>query len=235
MSSDSTIASPDSAGDRATGRRAFALVGAVLGWTALVGQLLLTVRVSVTGGHGVAYGLVQYLGFFTITTNIFGALVFTAWAVRVPWAAAGIFRRPWVITSAAASMIIVAVIYFILLRGLWRPEGFQLVMDVALHYVMPPLIVVFWWMAVPARSLRWTAMGGALAYPVAYLAYVFVRGALIGRYPYFFIDTTALGLVRALLNAAGVSLIFLAVLSLLILLNRYRTAGTFTEETRCAR
>ncbi len=202
------------------------MVGAVLGWTAIVVQLLLTLRGSVTGGHGLVHGLVQFFGFFTITTNIFVALIFSAAAGRDGLSAGNLFRRPWVITSAAASMVVVGVIYFILLRPLWRPEGLQRLADLALHYVMPPLMVAFWWRAVPGRALQWAALGSAMVYPAAYLVYVFARGSLIGRYPYPFIDATVLGLERALVNAAGISVIFLAVLALLILLNRHGTRRT---------
>ncbi len=202
--------------------RKLAVVAAVIGWAALILQMGLTVRNSLVTGHGIGHGLAIFFGFFTVTTNTFIALVLTAHAVgsNAPfWA---FFRRPVVVTCATACMITVGITYFFLLRHLWNPQGLQYFVDVTLHYVMPVLTALFWWLAVPPRTVGWGAVGAMLIYPVAYLLYVFARAPLVGSYPYYFIDVNTLGLARALLNAAAMTAFYLLVLALLIVLDSRR-------------
>jgi hypothetical protein len=204
--------------------RRFALVAAVIGWAAILLQMRLTVHNSLVAGHGIGHGLVIFFGFFTVTTNIFIALVLTARAVESNAPVWAFFRRPAVVTCATACMVIVGVTYFLLLRRLWNPQGLQYYVDVTLHYVMPILTAAFWWLAVPRGSIAWSGVGSMLVYPIAYMVYVFARGPLVGSYPYFFIDVNTLGLQRALVNAAGMTAFFLLVLVLLIVVNNQRRA-----------
>jgi hypothetical protein len=200
-------------------KRRLALAAALVGWAALGGQLALTLKNSLAAGHGIAHGLVIYFGFFTITSNIFAALCFTAGATDDAGRISAFFRRPGIITCATACMVVVGLSYFFLLRKMWNPQGAQYAVDVLLHYVMPPVTLLFWWLVVPRRAIHWSGYRAFLAYPLAYLVYVFARAPLVGSYPYYFIDANALGLLRALRNSLGITALFLVVLSSLILLN----------------
>ena len=55
-----------------------------------------------------------------------------------------------------ASIIIVEMVYNVLLRQLWQPEGVNLILDIVLHDIMPVSFVLFWWFNVPKDNLRWT-------------------------------------------------------------------------------
>lgn len=174
---------------------------AVLGGVAMALQLYLSLRTQMLQGHSAAYGLFLYLGYFTILTNGFCAVVATAHA-------RGKAPAGWVTTAAAVSIAMVGSLYFLLLRDQWDPRGLQLLVNVAMHYVIPPAFVLFWWVSVPHRTLVWTDTLRVLGWPVAYLAYVLLRGEWSGHYPYFFIDVARLGYPAALGNAAGISLAF---------------------------
>jgi hypothetical protein len=193
-------------------------LGALLAWTAVGSQLYLTVHKSLTAGDGIAHGLVIYFGYFTITSNIFAALCFTAAATGSTTPFWSLFRRAGVVTCATACMIVVGLSYFVLLRKIWNPQGAQYVVDVLLHYVMPPVTLLFWWIVTPPRAVRWSVRQ-FMTYPLAYLVYVLVRAPLVGSYPYYFIDANALGLPRALLNCAGITALYLVVLVALLLAN----------------
>lgn len=202
-------------------KRTLALAAAFLGWAALGGQLALTVNNGLAAGHGLLHGLVIYFGFFTITSNIFAALCFTAAATGGATPFWSFFRRPGIVTCATACMVVVGLSYFFLLRKMWNPQGAQHVVDVLLHYIMPPVALLFWWIVVPRRAVHWSGKE-FLTYPVAYLAYVFARAPLVGSYPYYFIDANALGLPRALGNTAGMAIFFLLVCAMLLMINRVR-------------
>lgn len=192
-------------------RRIYAVCVALVAWAALVVQLWLTMGIVLAQGRGFMMGLVVYFGFFTVLTNLLAALVMTGHA-----AGPGVFayRRvasPVVMTATAASITIVGAVYFLILRHLWKPEGAQFWADVALHYAVPALVVVFWAWTVPARAVGWKDAPWLFAYPLAYLVYVFVRGEIVQIYPYAFIDVLAIGYRPALLNTAGIILAYAVV------------------------
>lgn len=203
-----------------TTTRVLAGACAALAWLALALQLALLLATQATVGRGSTYAVLLYLGFFTILTNGFCAAVLTAYTLRPPPRAPNLFCRPWVMTSAAASIAIVGAVYFLVLRHAWEPAGLQRVVDIALHYIVPLLFLAFWWAAVRRGFLRWADLTRMLLYPLLYLVYVFVRGALTGLYPYFFIDVHDIGYGAAMRNALGMLLAYVAVSALLVLLKR---------------
>jgi hypothetical protein len=192
-----------------------AAVGALLGWAALLIQGWISVRRS-TPLVGVSGAFINYLGYFTILTNMLGALALTSRLLPAGSRFVRFFLRPTVVTTIAMSIIIVGVVYALLLRGLWDPQGMQLVADILLHYVMPVLFVVYWWLMVPPDALRWSDMPAWLLYPLAYFVFSMLRGASTGIYPYPFVDIDALGFARVLLNALLMLLAFAMVAGLLL-------------------
>lgn len=189
-------------------RRTYAACVALVAWAALAVQLWLTMAIVLGQGRGFMMGLVVYFGFFTVLTNLLAALVMTGHAAGPGFFAYRRAASPVVMTATAASITIVGAVYFLILRHLWKPEGAQFWADVALHYGVPTLVVVFWAWTVPARALGWKDAPWLLAYPLVYLVYVFVRGEILHLYPYAFIDVLAIGLRAALLNAAGIMLAY---------------------------
>lgn len=180
----------------------FSAVSAGIAWNALLMQLVLTFTTSLQNGHGPVYALVLYFGYFTILSNLLAALVLTAAVLpadgRAFWR---IFRAPWLRTGATAAMLMVGLVYFLILRHTWQPQGLQWFTDALLHYLMPLLMLAFWVLCSRRGGLAWRDLPHCLIYPVTYLLYVFARGALTGLYPYPFIDVPAIGLAQALGNA----------------------------------
>ena len=181
-----------------------AVLLAVLGWTALVLQAWISVTRHIALGNGAAYGVMMYTGYFTILTNALCAAVAAAVALGArARPALQVLRRPAFITAAAVSILLVGVIYHLL-----HPVGLEYACNTALHYLIPPLFVVFWWLAVPRGVLVWRDLWLAFAFPAVYAVYVLVRGELAGVYPYPFLDVTKLGYADVLRNAAGLSAVF---------------------------
>lgn len=186
-----------------------AVLLAVLGWTALVLQAWISVTRHIALGNGAAYGVMMYTGYFTILTNALCAAVATAVALGARASPAlQVLRRPAFITAAAVSILLVGVIYHLLLRAIHHPVGLEYACNIALHYLVPPLFVAFWWLAVPRGVLLWRDLWLAFAFPAAYAVYVLARGELAGVYPYPFFDVTKLGYADVLRNAAGLSAVF---------------------------
>ena len=204
--------------------RRLAVLLAVLGWTALVLQAWISVTRHIALGNGAAYGVMMYTGYFTILTNALCAAVATAVALGARASPAlQALRRPAFITAAAVSILLVGVIYHLLLRAIHHPVGLEYACNIALHYLVPPLFVSFWWLAVPRGVLVWRDLWLAFVFPAAYAVYVLARGEIAGVYPYPFFDVTKLGYSDVLRNAVGLSGVFVATGLTMLALKRSST------------
>ena len=201
--------------------RISALVGALLGWFALLLQLYLMLVQSAGGARAMAGTVITYFSFFTILTNFLVALVFTATVFSSETGWGQFFRRPSVQAGAAAYIAIVGITYRLLLRQLWNPQGMQWVADVILHDVIPVGYVFYWVLFAPRTELRWKDALGWLVYPAVYAVYVLARGAVSGLYPYPFMDVNVLGYGGVLVHAAVFLLVFLGMGLLVVAVGRW--------------
>ncbi|WP_430391727.1 Pr6Pr family membrane protein [Dyella sp. 20L07] len=202
--------------------RPLALFGTVLGTFGLALQLWFSIRLTLDKGGTVLGGVWLYLGFYTILTNVLVTKVLCSVAIGPRNAILRFYLRPGVQTAIAMSITIVSLVYNIMLRPLWHPSGLLLVADVIVHDLMPPLYLLYWWLAVPKAGLRWSQILVWQSYPAGYFAYVLLRGAMNGWYPYPFLDVTTLGYAQVLLDAIGVLVAFIVVGLALVALGKWQ-------------
>ena len=189
---------------------------ACIALTALGLQYLLLLAL-VRDDIGPALGTLRFFSYFTILSNIVVALVGLAAASGRD----GFFARPGVRIAAALYIGVTGIVYFLILRHLWQPQGAQWWADAGLHYAVPCLYVGWWLAFAPHGAPGLRALPRLLLFPLAYLGWVALRGAWLGEYPYPFIDVGRLGLARAALNAGGILLLFVALGGALLLLDRW--------------
>lgn len=147
----------------------------------------------------------RFFSFFTIITNLLVATAFCL-LVAAPASALGkLWAKPVIMTALTVYMTFLAIIYHLLLRNLWNPQGLQWVNDLLLHTVNPLLLLLYWWFYVPKNTLKWHFPVYWLSYPSVYLIWVFFRGAVSGFYPYPFLNVAALGYAKTLLNIGFLS------------------------------
>lgn len=186
---------------------------AFTGWFALAGQFYLII---LTMPASVPEIIFRYFTFFTILTNILVAVCCTMLVLRpVSWLGK-FFSRPATLTAVTANILVVGIIYNLVLRWLWNPQGFQYVVDELLHLVIPIAFLIFWLVFVPKGNLKWTNIPCWLIYPLVYLVIVLIRGALSGYYPYPFLDVTKLGYTQTLLNCMGVAVVFVIISTIFV-------------------
>lgn len=200
--------------------RLLATALAAIAWFAVLLQLYLSLRLGVTNGKTIGAGVVIFLGYFTVLTNILVCLALTLPIVAPASALGRFFARPAVASGVAVSITLVSIAYHLFLRNIWDPQGLQWLADLLLHYVVPVLYVLYWWLVVPKASLHWTHPWLWAAYPAAYLAYALIRGSIIGTYPYPFIDVGVIGYQQTMLNAMGLLVGFIALGLLFVALGR---------------
>lgn len=195
---------------------------ALVAWFGVLLQLGLSLQLASANGKSIGDGLVIYLGFFTVLTNLLVAISLS-WPILSAQSAPGRwFQRPGVASAITVSIAIVGLAYHLLLRHIWNPQGLQWLADVTLHYAVPLLCLVHWWFAVPPARMTWSAPLAWAAWPLAYLVYALLRGVWLQSYPYPFIDVGVLGYPQALLNSAGLLVVFLLLGSVLVALSRAR-------------
>lgn len=215
--------------------RSLAALMALLGWFAVLLQFYLSIRLALANGRTVVFGVVLYFGFFTVLTNVLVSLATTLPLVARRSAAGRFFVRPEAIGWVAVSIVFVGVAYYVLLRKIWSPQGWQLLADVLMHYVMPILFVLYSLIVLRGTVLRWSAPLRWSLYPIAYFVYVLVRGAIIGSYPYAFIDVSTLGYVTALRNACMLWVAFVVLAYVLLLIWRVGGARQSTRQNTALR
>ncbi|WP_449431432.1 Pr6Pr family membrane protein [Pseudomonas putida] len=203
-------------------RHPWLTLAAVLGWLGLAVQVYLVLLARWQEQASLIGGLINVFGFFTVLTNTLVATVLSYAAFGRESRARRFFLNPAVGGAVAASIVLVALAYSVLLRHLWQPQGWQWLADELLHDVMPVLFILYWWFEVPKGSLRLRHLAGWALYPAGYFAFALWRGNEIGAYPYPFIDVSSLGYARVMLNALGVLAGFWGIGLLLLAVDRWR-------------
>jgi hypothetical protein len=187
----------------------------ILGWFALITQFYLIILNRTVS---VVETVIRYFSFFTILTNLLVALCFTFLLLN-PKSKLGIFfSRITSLTAITVYILVVGMVYNLILRFLWAPKGLQLIVDELLHTVIPLLCVIFWWIYVRSKALKWKDAYPWLIYPLVYIFIILIRGAASGYYPYPFIDVNIIGYTKVFVNSGilavcflGISLLFIAI------------------------
>ncbi|QIP11887.1 hypothetical protein G8759_04190 [Spirosoma aureum] len=204
-------------------RQVFVAIGALMGWLAVGLQLYLIILNRVMS---IPLTIVQFFSFFTILTNILVALCFTFLWLR-PQSDRGIFfSSPQTSTAIAVYIVIVGLVYNLILRQLWAPQGLQRVVDEALHSVMPIYFAFYWFIFVPKEKLAWANVPVWLLYPLGYIVYILIRGEFSGLYPYPFIDVSKLGYAQVMQNSVFLTLAFLVISLLFVGLGKVLSRNT---------
>lgn len=190
----------------------------LLGWFALLSQFCL---ILVSRQASVAETITRFFSFFTILTNIMLAVCATVLWLK-PGSRWGIFfSKPGTLTALTVYITIVGVVYNAILRFLWQPQGLQWITDELLHLIIPILFLLLWSLYVDKSKLEYRQAFPWLIYPIVYMIYTAIRGAIVHYYPYPFTDADALGYPRVLLNSGWLFIAFLGLSFFLIAVGKY--------------
>lgn len=161
--------------------------------------------------------LLRLVSYFTIQSNLLVAS--TAYLLmRDPTRDGPLLRV--VRLDAVAGITVTGVVHFFLLRPLLDLHGADALADALLHVVVPLLAVIGWLMHGPRPRIDLRTAALALVWPAAWLVYTLAMGAATGFYPYPFVDVSALGYGRVLLNGLGIAAMLVALFGLAALVDR---------------
>jgi hypothetical protein len=190
-------------------KQGYSILIALLTWAAIIIQFYLMME---NRNSSVAETTIRFFSFFTILTNLLVAIFFTILIFRFKNSLPGDQKNSGDVTAITVYITCVGLVYQILLRKTWHPQGMQMVTDELLHSVIPVLVLIYWFLFENTLSVPYSLIGRWLLYPLIYLIYVLIRGYFSGFYPYPFINIPALGIEKVLLNSIVMTALF-AVLS----------------------
>lgn len=182
-----------------TTHRAFRLATASLLLVALVAQLAI-------GMSRNDLGLVNFLSFFTILSNLAAVAVLVILAVRPARSEGGTFTV--VRGAVTVYMAVTGLVYATLLAptgvdvGLTEPW-----VNWSLHVIGPAVMIADWIAFRPPRNLSWRTLAVWLVFPAVYLGYTLIRGGIVDWYPYPFLDPSETGGYLMVAVWAGVVLV----------------------------
>jgi len=171
-------------GSRAFIGRAAVVTRSALGERVLRACLALAALVAigydVVAGPGVSD--TDYFSYFTVLSNLFAAAMLLHGAVRP--ARSEVVE--WLRGAAVVYILTTGIVYLVLLSG--HAPSYPWV-NFILHYLMPVMVALDWLLGPPSvfLPLKRTVVLW-MVFPLLYVVYTLARGAIVGWYPYFFVN-----------------------------------------------
>ncbi|HEV2898607.1 MAG TPA: Pr6Pr family membrane protein [Pseudaminobacter sp.] len=131
-----------------------------------------------SGAASWAGALWTLIGYFTITTNLLVAIVFTGVTLR-----STAFESSWLLGGTLLSILLVGVVYALLLRGLRELTAGSEVANILLHQTTPFMVTVFWLAFVRKGALTWRDPLLWALYPLGYFFYALPARSIRGTLP----------------------------------------------------
>lgn len=195
----------------------------IIVWFALVLQFTISIPAYQAQGRTIAGSLVQLVSFFTILSNLLVVISITILLTKPGSTLYRFFSKSSVLTGIAVYITIVGLVYNLVLRHIWQPQGLFKLADELLHTINPTLFIIYWLAFVPKEGLMWDNILSWLWFPFIYLVYVIIRGAFTGYYPYPFVDVLHLGYTKVMINSFLLLMVFLGFGALFVLIDRWQT------------
>ncbi|WP_405362350.1 Pr6Pr family membrane protein [Kitasatospora sp. NBC_00085] len=154
---------------------------------------LLTVVALGFAGHRAATGITGLPNFFSYFGNL--SAMAAAVVLLLGGGAALTGRRPVLGTVRGAVLLCTTVtgLAYGLLQVPYPVDMMVPWVHHVVHQVVPAAVLADWLVDPPERRIRPVEAAGWLVPPLLYLAYTLLRGVVVDRYPYVFLDPTIPG------------------------------------------
>jgi hypothetical protein len=127
----------------------------------------------------------RFFAFFTVQSNLLGVAVFLALVAR------GDRPRTPAVELLRGAAVVYLIVTFVVVIAFLSGEDVQLDLqwvDFVLHKLSPVVVLIDWLIDPPTVRLQWRTALVWLAYPLVWVTFTLVRGALDDWYPYPFLD-----------------------------------------------
>jgi len=153
-----------------------------------------TAATSTTGRfHSPVERAFNTFAFFTIQSNLIVGATSVVLAVD-PGRSSLLFKTLRLIGIVAIT--VTGIVYHVAIASLFDLDGWALAGDQLVHTVVPLMAAVGWLLFGPRGWTSGAVARLSLLFPVLWLAFTLVRGAIVHWYPYHFIDVSTTRRVR---------------------------------------
>ena len=128
---------------------------------------------------------VNYFSYFTIDSNLIAAGVLIVGAAR--WNRPATVAFELVRGAAVVYMSITGIVFTLLLSNTDVDTAIHWV-NTVVHELMPLVLLADWLVTPPAARLQLRQGLVWLSFPLVWIIYTIIRGAIVNRYPYPFLD-----------------------------------------------
>jgi hypothetical protein len=158
---------------------------------ALLGFSAIVTEIATIAARG-RFNPVNFFSFFTIEANLLVVVVLLLSAIAVAMGKNG--KLDALRGATVVYILIVGIGFSVLLAGIEDTTLTAVPWDnTVLHYIIPVAVLVDFVIDWPKRKLLFKASLPWLLFPILYVAYSLIRGALVGWYPYPFLDPDTKG------------------------------------------
>jgi len=199
----------------------FRIVLCVVGWISIILGLV-NRGINLTGGEDVVLAFSNHFSYFTIQSNL----------IVLIWLTISIIynnkeNKPRILGSIPRGAVTVYItvtflIFAIILSPGYVPQGLALYTNIVSHYILPVAFIIDWIFTETENKYEWRYAVFWLIYPILYLIYTLVRGAITNFYPYFFLDLNVLSVIELVAYVIGLILLFLILGGIYIFANRFQ-------------
>lgn len=188
------------------GRTVLALTRIAFGLLILVAMITM-IRFLVDEG---SFNALNFFTFFTILSNLFAMGVLLEGGRRM---LTGTPPIPDMIRGAAVVyMTVTYIVFAVLLRGLEEELQTHLAwVDSVFHRVAPIVLMLGWVVDPPKERIPFRRALWWLAFPLIWVVFTMIRGAIDGRYPYPFLDPANGGYGIVFVYIVAITLLFVFV------------------------
>ncbi|MFC5139043.1 Pr6Pr family membrane protein [Actinomycetospora rhizophila] len=171
---------------------------------------------------GIGTRMIQTLSYFTIQSNIL-VLIVAITLVLDPHRDGRVWRI--LRLDALLGITITGLVFDLVLIRYVHPSGWQLAATIGFHYIAPWATLLGWLLFGPRPRIDRRTVAWAFLWPMAWIAYTFIRGALVGWYPYPFLDVVDIGYGASIRNTAFVLAVAIVLVAVFMVVDRFRTVG----------
>lgn len=172
----------------------------LLAISAIVNEIIVLI------GRG-QFEVVNFFSFFTVESNLFAAIILLYSGNYVLTKRTPSSRLNWLRGASTLYMAITGIVFSLLLAGL---ENVQLTAvpwdNTVLHYIMPLAVVGLWLIDPPKQRFSYTKSLVWILFPLGYGAYTWIRGAIVGWYPYPFMNPDVSGISGLVAVSIGIAI-----------------------------
>lgn len=199
---------------RLTVRRSFGLGRVLLALAGLVG---LIANFDYVLGFK-TFGAHNFFSYFTVQSAIAAVVMLIIGAIIA-------FRRPedppWLdaLRTLVTTYIIVSGVVFAIMVVQSSTRAYRIDVpwsDQLLHFWIPACALVDWLFDPHKTRVSWRLLGWVLVYPVVWGIFTFIRGSIVGWYPYFFLDSSQVAFGETVVYCLICLVIIMGITALLI-------------------